>query len=90
MKPLIVDADGHVCEPVDLWEARLPAALRERGPRVRWNEAEQCQQVLVEDRVGVISFDPGERSADAQAALYGRNALRLYGIEALAPQAARA
>jgi hypothetical protein len=141
--PFIVDADGHVCEPVDLWETRLSARLRERGPRVRWNEAEQCQQVLDEfldsyswaaaklslkpseyfRRQCVISFDPGERSAGAmarlagagnliwasdfphsdarypgvvdelrehtadmtpadQAALYGLNALRLYGIEA--------
>jgi len=53
VKPLVVDADGHVCEPIDLWESRLPARLRERGPRVRWNEAEQCQQVLVEGRVGI-------------------------------------
>jgi predicted TIM-barrel fold metal-dependent hydrolase len=53
MSALVVDADGHVCEPVDLWESRLPARLRERGPRVRWNEAEQCQQVLVEGRVGI-------------------------------------
>jgi predicted TIM-barrel fold metal-dependent hydrolase len=53
VKPLIVDADGHVCEPVDLWETRLPPRLRESGPRVRWNGSERCQQVLVEDRVGI-------------------------------------
>jgi len=35
---LVVDADGHVCEPPDLWEKGLPAHLSERGLRVRWNE----------------------------------------------------
>jgi predicted TIM-barrel fold metal-dependent hydrolase len=49
----VVDADGHVCEPIDLWESRLPRHLRERGPRVRWSESERCQQVLVEGRVGI-------------------------------------
>jgi predicted TIM-barrel fold metal-dependent hydrolase len=31
----IVDADAHVNEPPDLWETRLPARWRERGPRVQ-------------------------------------------------------
>ena len=29
----INSADSHVVEPLDLWQTRLPAALRERGPR---------------------------------------------------------
>ena len=32
--PRIVSADDHAVEPPDLWQKRLPAALRERGPRV--------------------------------------------------------
>ena len=35
---LVVDADGHVCEPADLWERELPASMRDRGIRLRWNE----------------------------------------------------
>ena len=27
----VVDADGHVCEPPDLWTTRLPARFRERA-----------------------------------------------------------
>ena len=50
---VVIDADGHVCEPVDLWEKRLPASLRERGLRVRFNEQIGTQQVLVEDGVGI-------------------------------------
>ena len=34
---VVIDADGHVCEPVDLWERELPPSMRERGPRVRPN-----------------------------------------------------
>jgi len=49
---VVIDADGHVCEPVDLWERNLPAAMRERGPRVRL-DANGIQQVLVEDHVGI-------------------------------------
>jgi uncharacterized protein len=50
---VVIDADGHVCEPVDLWERNLPASMRERGPRVRDDAATGVQQVLVEDHVGI-------------------------------------
>lgn len=30
----IIDADAHVYEPPDLWQKRVPAALRDRAPRV--------------------------------------------------------
>jgi len=53
MPHVVIDADGHVCEPVDLWEKRLPASLRDRGLRVRHSEAAGTQQVLVEDGVGI-------------------------------------
>jgi predicted TIM-barrel fold metal-dependent hydrolase len=33
-KPYIVSVDDHLFEPAHLWESRLPAKLRERGPRV--------------------------------------------------------
>jgi len=32
--PRIISVDDHVVEPPDLWSARLPASMRERGPRV--------------------------------------------------------
>ena len=50
--PIVVDADGHVCEPPDLWEKNLPPPMREQGLRVRWNDDIETQQVLVEDDVG--------------------------------------
>jgi len=48
---LIIDADGHVCEPADLWTANLPRQLRDQGIRLQWNEATGYDECFVEDRV---------------------------------------
>jgi len=58
-RPLVVDADGHVCEPPDLWERNLPASMRARGPRVRWSDPDACEQVLVEDAIAIPRGLPG-------------------------------
>lgn len=34
MARLLISADSHVFEPLDLWQSRLPAALRDRAPRL--------------------------------------------------------
>ena len=47
----VVDADGHVLEPEDLWERELPSHLRERGIRVRWNADTGWEERFVEDRM---------------------------------------
>jgi predicted TIM-barrel fold metal-dependent hydrolase len=52
---VIVDADGHVVEPYDLWETRFPPALRDRAPR---GEARSGHPVLDIDGVAI----PPERS----------------------------
>ena len=39
--PKIISVDDHVVEPAHLWQNRLPARLRERGPRIeqaRWGD----------------------------------------------------
>lgn len=46
----IIDADAHVYEPPDVWQARVPARLRERAPRVART-----------DEGDVWLFDGGER-----------------------------
>ena len=46
----IIDADAHVYEPPDVWQARVPARLRERAPRV-----------VRRDEGDVWLFDDGER-----------------------------
>ncbi|MFE4667543.1 amidohydrolase family protein [Streptomyces sp. NPDC056716] len=32
--PKLIDVDAHVVEPPGLWQSRLPAGLRDRGPRI--------------------------------------------------------
>ncbi|MGH7899178.1 MAG: amidohydrolase family protein [Candidatus Binatia bacterium] len=48
-REIVVDADGHVCEPPDLWTKGLPAKLRERALRLRWNDATGYDEAWVED-----------------------------------------
>src|SRR5215469_8907461 len=31
MRDLVIDGDGHVIEPIDLWEKNLPEPMRSRG-----------------------------------------------------------
>ncbi len=50
-REVLVDADGHVCEPPDLWSANLPAGLRDQGIRLRWNDETGYDECLVEDRM---------------------------------------
>src|SRR3954453_18876899 len=50
---VIVDADGHLCEPPDLWTRGLPAHLADQGIRLLWDEATGYDRCLVEDRVVV-------------------------------------
>jgi len=49
--PFVVDADGHVLEPADLWERNLPPHLREYGIRMRWNADTGFDERFVEDRL---------------------------------------
>jgi predicted TIM-barrel fold metal-dependent hydrolase len=49
MPEIIVDADGHVLEPPDLWEKNLPASLCDRGIRLRWNPETGYDERFVED-----------------------------------------
>jgi uncharacterized protein len=50
-RDIVVDADGHLCEPADLWERNLPAGMRDRGIRLRWNADTGYDECFVEDRV---------------------------------------
>lgn len=46
---VVVDADGHVCEPPDLWTKGLPPRLRDRALRLRWNDETGYDEAWVED-----------------------------------------
>src|SRR5262249_36642892 len=66
---LVVDADGHLCEPPHLWEKNLPAPPRDRGIRVRWNDPTGDHECWVEDGMatdrGLVGLgNAGESFAD--------------------------
>lgn len=52
-----ISADSHMSEPADLWEKRLPQALRERAPQVSVRD-----HTTGRDRAG--GWDPYERLKD--------------------------
>jgi hypothetical protein len=46
----IIDADGHVLEPLDLWTEYMDPAYRGRAPRLI-NDADGKQRLLIESKV---------------------------------------
>jgi predicted TIM-barrel fold metal-dependent hydrolase len=68
MDRLLISADSHVMEPLDLWTRNMPDAMRARGPRIEARGNAQC--LMVEDTV-VRKFDrlgkSGADEADADA-----------------------
>ena len=68
----VIDADGHLCEPPRLWEENLPAAMRDRGIRLRWNEATGYDECLVEDRMATDRGLVGLGNAGESFADFGR------------------
>ena len=34
----IIDTDTHIQEPPDLWTARVPPALKDKVPQIRWEQ----------------------------------------------------
>jgi predicted TIM-barrel fold metal-dependent hydrolase len=50
-RDFIVDADGHVCEPADLWEKNLPSDLADQGIIIRWNESTGWDECTIEGRM---------------------------------------
>jgi predicted TIM-barrel fold metal-dependent hydrolase len=45
----IIDSDTHVTEVADLWTSRVPAKLKNRVPRVEWDEEKQEQAWYIGD-----------------------------------------
>src|SRR5579872_2084023 len=61
----VVDADGHVLEPRDLWERQLPEKFRSAAVKVTWNEDTQMEDEWVN---GVRLF-PGLATTNGWARL---------------------
>ncbi len=45
----IIDSDTHVTEAPDLWTSRVPAKLKDRVPRVEWDEEKKEQAWYIGD-----------------------------------------
>jgi uncharacterized protein len=69
---LVVDADGHVCEPPDLWTRNLPPQLRDQGIRLQWNEATGYDECFVEDRTATDRGLVGLGNAGEDFVEFGR------------------
>jgi len=69
---LVVDADGHVLEPADLWERNLPAHLRDKAVRMRWNPDTGFDERFVEDRLYAERGVAGLGNAGESYADFGR------------------
>ena len=84
---LLISADSHVTEPEDLWQTRLPAALRDRAPQfpARRQGAGHTEGTLNESRPGGADPDLrlGEMSQDGVSAevLFPTLGLRLFAME---------
>src|SRR3954462_3167833 len=55
--PKIISVDDHIVEPPDLWQDRLPAAMKERGPKVVY--APKGDVTFVGGRLTVNMGEPG-------------------------------
>ena len=58
MLPLVLSSDSHVFEPPDLWQTRIDAPFRDRGPRME--RIDGADQIVVEadqilSGIGLIS-----------------------------------
>src|SRR3954462_15694354 len=78
----VVDADGHVLEPLDLWDRYMDPAFRDRAPRiVKDNETGKERLVVGEHkgearpsigRVGAVGARQGRLKPDAMAYKVGK------------------
>src|SRR4029077_12869966 len=57
--PKIVSVDDHVIEPAGVWQDRLPAAYKEKGPRLDRRKGKNMKIVG-----GVLSYEEGSDNED--------------------------
>ena len=71
----VIDADGHVLEPLDLWEKYMDPAYRDRAPRLIIDK-DGKERLLIEDKIlgspkglGVIGAIGSRQGAVADATM---------------------
>jgi len=45
----VVDADGHILAPLDLWERYMDPAFRDRAPRMVTDNATGTERLIIEE-----------------------------------------
>ena len=48
----VIDADGHILEPLDLWDKYIDPAFRDRAPRIVKGESGKERLIIAEHTVG--------------------------------------
>jgi predicted TIM-barrel fold metal-dependent hydrolase len=61
--PRIISVDDHVVEPPELWQERLPAKYRDRGPRIERRKLKRAEGGTGGANMGFIE-DPGGQWCD--------------------------
>lgn len=69
MEELLLSSDSHVIEPPDLWEKNMPASLRDRSPKIYFDEARDAWMFgapgVPEQAVGAL-FMAGNKAEDRE------------------------
>src|SRR5438876_9943920 len=93
----VIDADGHILEPIDLWDRYMDPAYRERAPRLIIGDNGK-ERLLVEGkilgnpkglgRLGAVGARDGSVPADTM--MYNqlsasREAARILGVLEVTP-----
>src|SRR3954454_16755534 len=71
----VVDADGHILEPLDLWDRYMDPAFRDRAPRIVKDNETGKERLIIEEstcdarlsigRVGAVCARQGMVEPDA-------------------------
>ncbi len=78
-KPLIVDSDGHILEPPDLWTKNLPATLKDVALRTVYVKEAQGDALMV-DRDTVVMPAPGAGNIGAARFPEAKRRLHWRGV----------
>ena len=77
----VIDADGHILEPLDLWDKYIDPAFRDRAPRIVKGENGKERLVIEEHMVGDGRLGIGRKNylfAGSDAG--GRRAAAMYSL----------
>jgi len=79
----VIDADGHILEPLDLWEKYIDPKFRDRAPKIVKGENGKDQLVIEEHQVGISRIGAvGARQGVVEADTMARQARRFRSAQA--------